>query len=59
MSVYGPRNHEIKDLPGSEALHQTEKVTKLVFMGGKPVLEDKEFEHVREVHLTIDTENCE
>lgn len=57
MSVYGPRNHEIKDLPGSEALHQTEKVTKLVFMGGKPVLEDKEFEHVREVHLTIDTEN--
>lgn len=55
ISVYGPREHPTKDLPGTEMIHQLEKITKLVFFGGNGVLDNKQ---LRKLYLTIDTDNC-
>lgn len=54
ISVYGPRDHPTKDLPGTEAIHHTEKVTKLVFFSGDGVIKNK---NLRKLYLTIDTDN--
>jgi len=55
ISVYGPRDQPSKDLPGTEMIHQTEKVTKLVFFSGNGINENK---NLRKLFLTLDTENC-
>ena len=55
LSVYGPRDLEVKDVPGDDDVLKAEKVTKLVFFGGQGVYKDQS---LRKLFLTIDTENC-
>ena len=55
LSVYGPRDLDIKDVPGDEDVLKKDKVSKLVFFGGEEVYKDKS---LRKLYLTIDTENC-
>jgi len=54
LSVYGPRDLDIKDVPGDEDVLKKDKVSKLVFFGGEGVYKDKS---LRKLYLTIDTEN--
>jgi len=62
LSVYGPRDVTVDNLPAAEdSCHQQgeqqgDKVTKLVFLSGKGLLNDQ---NLRKLYLTIDTSDYE
>ena len=61
LSVYGPRDVTVDNLPAAEdpchqqGEQQGDKVTKLVFLSGKGLLNDQ---NLRKLYLTIDTSDC-